>query len=77
MITIYEPRYHDRVVLIARYKIPCGQDFTIKITKGAYAGEYKVTNDTVCASPIETMKTRSGKQLSMRAVPLDKIERIK
>lgn len=77
MIKINEPRYHDRVVLIARYRIPCGQDFTIQILKGAYAGEYKITNEAVCASPIEGMKTRSGKQLSMRAVPLDKLERIK
>jgi hypothetical protein len=77
MIKINEPRYHDRVVLIARYRIPCGQDFTIQILKGAYAGEYKVSNEVICASPIESMKTRSGKQLSMRAVPLDKLERIK
>lgn len=77
MIKIIEPRYHDRAVLVARYKIPCGQDFAIQILKGAYAGEYKITNDVVCTSPIETMQTRSGKQLSMRAVPLDKIERVK
>lgn len=77
MFKINEPRYHDRVVLVARYRIPCGQDFTIQILKGAYAGEYKITNEVVCASPIESMKTRSGKQLSMRAVPLDKLERIK
>lgn len=22
------------------YRVPCGQDFTIQILKGAYAGEY-------------------------------------
>lgn len=77
MIKINEPRYHDKVVLIARYRIPCGQDFTIQILKGAYAGEYKVTNEAVCVAPIETMRTRNGKDLSMRAVPLDKLLRLK
>lgn len=77
MIKINEPRYHDRSVLIARYHISCGQGVTIKILKGAYAGEYKVSNEVICASPIESMKTRSGKQLSMRAVPLDKLERLR
>lgn len=77
MIKINEPRYHDRVVLIARYHITCGQGITIQILRGAYAGEYKITNEVVCASPIETMRTRSGKDLSMRAVPLDKLVRLK
>ncbi len=77
MIKIKEPRYHDRSVLIARYHIPCGQGVTIQILKGAYAGEYKVSNEVICASPIETMRTRSGKNLSMRAVPIEKLERIK
>ena len=51
MIKIKEPRYHDRSVLIARYHIPCGQGVTIQILKGAYAGEYKVSNEVICASP--------------------------
>lgn len=76
MITIKHPRYHDRILLIARYKIPCGHDVTVEITDGSYKGIYKVTNDVICSSPIETMTTRYGKAISMRAVPLDKLERI-
>lgn len=76
MIQIYEPRYNDRKVLIARYKIPCGTDFKIKITKGAYKGIYLVRNKVVCASDIDTIKSRSGKTIQMRAVPLDKLERV-
>lgn len=76
MITIRQPRYHDRKVLIARYKIPCGKDITIEILSGAYKGIYKITNDVICSSPIETMQTRYGKSISMRAVSLDNMERL-
>lgn len=77
MIEIWEPRWKDRRVLIARYRIPAGQDFEIKIVKSAAKGIYRVTNDLICKSPIEVMKTKTGKEIQMRAVPLDELERIK
>lgn len=76
MITINQPRYHDRKVLIARYRIPCGKDVTVKILYGAYKGTYKITNQAICASPVESMTTRYGKSISMRAVDLDNLERM-
>ena len=76
MIKILSPRYHDQVVLVARYRIPCGQDITVQIEKGARAGIYKVKHEDIIDSPIESMKTRCGKSLQMRAIPLDKLERI-
>ena len=76
MIIIKSPRYRDRTVLLARYRLPAGQDVDVKITEGAYKGVYKVRNDVICKSPIENMKTRNGTLLSMRAVPLDDLERI-
>lgn len=76
MIKIKEPRYRDRRVLVARYRIPCGGDITIEILKGAYKGLYKATNDVICDSPIENMKTRNGASLSMRAISIDNLERI-
>ena len=76
MITIKSPRYHDRTLLIARYKIPCGHGVTVKILNGSYKGIYNVSSEVLCSSPIESMKTRYGRQISMRAVPLDKLERV-
>lgn len=76
MITIKSPRYHDRTLLIARYKIPCGKGVTVEITNGSYKGIYNVSNEAICSSPIENMTTRYGRKISMRAVPLDKLERI-
>ena len=75
-IAIREPRYRDRSCLLARYRLPARQDVHVEIQKGAYKGEYLVRTEVICASPIEQMRTRSGHMLSMRAVPLDKMERI-
>ena len=76
MIIIKSPRYRDRTVLLARYRLPCGQDVTVKITDGAYKGVYKVSNDVICNSPIEGMETKQGKTIVMRAIPLDAMERV-
>ena len=76
MIIIKSPRYRDRSVLLARYKLPCGQDVKVKITEGAYKGVYNVKNEVICQSPIEGMETKQGKIIAMRAVPLDAMERV-
>lgn len=76
MIEIKSPRYHDRVVLIARYRLAQNYNPTIKILYGAYKGVYRVSNEVICRSPIETMRTRSGQDIQMRAVSLDDLERI-
>ena len=76
MIIIKSPRYRDRSVLLARYKLSCGQDVRVKITEGAYKGVYKVSNDVICNSPIEGMRTKQGKIIAMRAIPLDAMERV-
>ena len=77
MIKIWQPRWRDRVVLIARYRIPAGQDFEIEITQSTAKGVYKVSNELICTSKIEEMKTKQGKVIQMRAVPLDELERVK
>jgi len=73
MITIKSPRYHDRKVLLARYRLPCGKDVDIEILYGAYKGKYKVKNSVICKSALETMKTRNGNSIIMRAVNLDEL----
>lgn len=75
MIKIKAPRYRDRVVLIARYKLTAGRDAEVEIMSGAYAGTYKIKNSDIVASPIELMRTRNGSSIQMRAVSLDKLER--
>lgn len=76
-IDIQEPRYRDRTVLLARYRLPAGYDVYVNIMKGAYKGLYIANQDVISEAPIEEMKTRKGKVISMRAVPLDNLERVK
>lgn len=76
MIKIRAPRYRDRVVLLAKYRLPCGEGVDVRILYGAYKGVYHVSNEVICQSPVEPMTTKQGKQIQMRAVPLDKMERV-
>lgn len=77
MIEIKAPRYHDRVVLVARYRLQPAQDCKIHILNGSYKGYYLIKNDDIINSPIENMVThKSHKTISMRAVDLDKLIRL-
>lgn len=76
MIEIRAPRYRDRVVLLAKYRLTCGKGVDVKILYGAYKGIYHVSYKVICESPIESMTTKQGKQIAMRAVPLDNMERV-
>lgn len=76
MIEIRSPRYHDRVVLVAKYKITPGYPAKIKILYGAYKGKYNIPSKVLFQSPIEPMTTRNGNIIAMLAVPLDALERI-
>lgn len=76
VIHILEPRYRDRRVLVARWRIPAGGDIMLAIQKGAYRGLYNATNKVICNSPIESFKTKSGATFSIRAISVDDLERI-
>ena len=38
MIEIRAPRYRDRSVLLAKYRLTCGKGVDVKILNGAYKG---------------------------------------
>lgn len=46
MIVIKSPRYRDRTVLLARHRLPCGQDVTVKITEAARQKKCNQSNIT-------------------------------
>lgn len=76
MIEIGTPRYHDRILSIAVYKIPQGIDFPVRILEGAFAGTYLVRSKVVNQSNIGYIKSRDGQKVAMREIPLDRLERI-
>ena len=65
MISIWSPRYHDRTVLIAKYKV--GERNEIKFTKArSLSGKtYSLSGDTIKKYPVETNGT-----IPCYAVPL-------
>lgn len=68
-ILIKEPRYHDKTVLLATYKISPSN--LVVIQKGAYAGKYRVSGEEATKHPLTT-----NGSIAVRAVPLEKLERI-
>lgn len=69
VITIWEPRYHDKKVLIATRKVVDRNK--ILITKGAFRGEYFLAGGVARSYPIV-----SNGKINCYAVPLSQLERI-
>jgi len=69
-IEIWEPRWKDRKVLIATYKV--GEHNKIVFTKApSMPGEYYLSGKTIKKCPKET----NGK-IPVYAVPVDKLEKL-
>jgi len=71
MIEIWQPRWRDRVALIAAYRVSPGENIIRFTRAGIYNGTYSVDGDDVRQCPLET----NGK-IECYAVPLAKLERI-
>jgi len=66
MIAIWEPRWHDRKVLIAKYKVKTGENDLIFTKAKCLQGKtYKVHSRDIVDCPIETNGT-----IPCYAVPL-------
>lgn len=69
-IEIWQPRWRDRVVLIAKYKV--GQHNVVSFTKAkSMPGEYYISGESVRSYPTDTNGT-----LECYAVPLDALEKL-
>lgn len=72
-IEIWQPRYHDRTVLIATYKVK--QDNVIIFTKAKHLpDEYYLSGETIKKYPVETNGTISCYVVPMKE--LDAVERV-
>jgi len=71
-IEIWEPRWHDRIVLIAKYKVTSGVNKIIFTkTKSLKNKVFQLTGTEIKKYPITTNGT-----IACYAVPLDKLEQI-
>lgn len=76
MIEIWEPRYRDRSVLLAKYKVnrlKSDIGVKVKIEKGAYKGDWLVSNEALEDAKEEKMKTKNGMEIEMISVPLERM----
>lgn len=75
MVEIWEPRYRDKTILVANYKIPTREDLKIKISKGYYKGDYTVTKEVALNCPLEQMQTKRGGTVEVRVIPLANLKK--
>lgn len=70
MIEIWTPRYHDKVVLIAKYKV-CSGSNTIKFTKAKHllGHLFQISGDEIRKCKLET-----NGSIPCYAVPMDRLE---
>lgn len=76
VIVVFEPRYRDKKVLLAKYRLPKNEDVIVNITKGAYKGNYKVSAKDIAEADDDVMQSKQGNHIALKAVSLDKLERI-
>lgn len=68
-IQIWQPRWHDRVILIAKYKVGTHNEITFTKAKSSYPDKYYLSGKTIQSYPLET----NGK-IACYAVPVDELE---
>lgn len=78
-ITIWAPRWRDRTVLVADRKLVEHNEIVIeyKDAKGdrLWPRPLYITGERAKSFPLESMSTKSGGVISIRAIPLDELER--
>lgn len=73
VIELWQPRYHDKVMLIAKWRIRSHN--IIKVTKSnAYNGEYYVSGEVAAKCPIEKVKDKTGTERLFYVIPIDLVE---
>jgi len=72
-IEIWQPRYHDKMILIAKWKV--GLHNLIVFTKDKRLdGEFYLSADTIKKYSIEKIKDKTGTEREFYVVPQDELE---
>lgn len=70
---IWNPRWHDRVVLLADYKLATHNKIVFPKAK-SLAGDWYISGRDAAKYPTEPFKTKTGTVMTMRAVPIDALQ---
>lgn len=78
-IIIFEPRWHDEVVLVADHKIKEDNEIVITYKRAdgtrQFPSPFYITGDNARKYPLEQLKTKAGGILNVRAIKLTELER--
>lgn len=72
-IIVWEPRWHDRVVLVANHKLQEHNEIVIKYK--TYPNPFYISGTVARSFPLEQLKTKAGTTMAVRAIPLVELEK--
>lgn len=73
VITIWEPRWHDRTVLVADKRLLSHNQIVIEHKD--FPAPFYLTGERAKSFPLEQMPTKSGGVIAVRAIPLTELEK--
>ena len=71
--TIWEPRWHDRVVLIADHRLLAHNEVIIEHKD--FPEPFYLSGKFAKSFPLEQMRTEKGGEIAVRAIPLIELEK--
>lgn len=72
LIPIIAPRWHDRTVLVADWKL--GKENMIRINHASFPSSFYITGEKARTYPVETKKTKGGQSFNVRVIPINDLE---
>lgn len=78
-IVIWAPRWHDRTVLVADRRLLAHNEILIKHKDSngtlMFPRPFYLSGKFAKSFPLEQMKTKSGGEIAVRAIPLSELEK--
>lgn len=73
IIRILEPRWHDRTVLVADWKL--ADNNYVLIEHSDFPDAFYLTKKRAQEFPIQKMETKGGKMVEMRVIPIEELQK--
>lgn len=70
-ILVWEPRWHDRTVLIADYRL--FEHNEVVISHKDFPKPLYLSKERARQFPLEQMKTKRGGRIAVRVIPIDEL----
>ena len=74
LFDIIEPRWHDKKVLLANWKI--GEHNVINIRHSSFPNMFYIDGERALSYPTQPIKTKRGTEALMRVIPIDDLDNV-